>query len=202
MKDRRLWTGVLLAGALAACSGNGVPPVDGATAHGYLLPTFPGGYEFFVALPPPFSSFLPLSGEESTREPPEADFYAPASEYFFSYAFIWWLAGTPDLSTAALQSDVDLYYTGLCPSPTVAVTLQEPDATASADAGAGALAARRAGTLDVGTCFNNPVPPAAMELSTYDCPDHHAVIALVSPQDTSSHVWQELRAIRDGFQCW
>lgn len=214
MNPRRSRLGSLaLAGVLAACGGCGAqaaandggtdaPPGDRASAHGYLLPGFPGGYDFAVLLPPSFAPLLSLSGEEATREPPEADFYAPASPYYFSYAFIWWLVGNPVLTTATLQSDLDLYYTGLCPSQTVTVTLQEPAAGATADAGAGMLVARRAGTLDVGTCFDNPVPPSVVELSTYDCPDHHAVIALISPQETSGQVWQELRGIRDGFSCW
>jgi hypothetical protein len=210
MNDRRPGFRALtvLAAALAGCGGGAVrttnPDADGADAppHGYVLPAFPGGYQFALVLPPSFSPSLALSGEEATREPPESEFYAPGTEYFFSYAFIWWLVGTPDLSTEALQGDVDVYYTGLCPSQTVAVTLQAPDATAGADAGAGVLVARRGGALDVGTCFNHPVPPSAIELSTYDCPDHQAVIALISPQDASGPVWQELRGIRDGFLCW
>jgi hypothetical protein len=64
------------------------------------------------------------------------------------------------------------------------------------------LVARRAGTLEVGTCFGNPVGPATIDVSTYDCPDHRAVIVLVSPQPASSQVWTDLYAIRDGFNCW
>jgi hypothetical protein len=189
---------------LGGCAGGAITPNpdasgDVAPPHGYALPEFPGGYAFHTALPPTFSRFLPLSGEEATREPPEAEFYDPASPYFFSYLFVWWLTGTPDLSTTALHDDLVLYYTGLCPSQTVAVTLGDPAPPAG---DGGALVARRAGTLEAGTCLGNPVPVAAVETATYDCPDHAAVIVVVSPQPSSSQVRADLVAIRDGFTCW
>jgi hypothetical protein len=182
---------------LGGCGGGGMP--DAAPLHGYSLPELRGGFTFRTQLPPAFSRFLPLYGEEQTREPPEADFYDPSSAYFFSYLFIWWLTDTPDLSTTALRDDLSLYYTGLCPSQTVAVTLADSEPAA---ADAGTLVARRRGTLDAQTCLGNPVPIAAVETSTYDCPDHAAVIVLVSPQPPSSRVWTDLVAIRDGFTCW
>jgi len=210
----------LLLVSVLACGGGGTSPHDGDTGAmkpdaapeadaaldaggedgmpgGYSLPGFPGGNSFFYLLPPSFSRFLPLYGQGSTREPP--GFYDATSDYYFSYAFIWWIEGTADLSTPALRQDLQSYYTGLCPSQTVAVTLDDPSA-ASGDAGA--LVARRAGTLDAGTCFGNPVPVATIEVSSYECSDHHAVLVLVSPQPTTSQVWTDLYAIRDGFQCW
>jgi len=183
--------------ALGGCGGGGMTVVT--PLHGYSLPQFPGGFTFHTGLPPAFSRFLPLSGEEETREPPGADFYNPSSAYFFSYLFIWWLTDTPDLSTTALRDDLSLYYTGLCPSQTVVVTRADPEPAA---ADAGTLVARRRGTLDAQTCLGNPVPIAAVETSTYNCPDHAAVIVLVSPQPPSSEVWTDLVAIRDGFTCW
>jgi hypothetical protein len=170
---------------------------DRVAPGGYSLPEFPGGVTFFIPLPPAFSPFLPLSGDEATREP--APFYDTTSDYFFSYEFIWWLTGTPDLSTDALRDDLRTYFVGLCATTTpVALTLADP-----VPAGSG----RRAGTLDVGnggpgSCFGNPVPPATLDVSTFDCPDHKAVIIIVSPQPQSSQVWTDLRAIRDGFLCW
>jgi hypothetical protein len=119
---------------LTRCAGNGTAPHgngadasrdsegDVAMTHGYSLPEFPAGFVFHTPLPPTFAPSLPLSGEEATREPPEADFYNPASPYFFSYLFIWWLTGTPDLSTTGLRDDLRLYYAGLCPSGTVSVS--------------------------------------------------------------------------------
>jgi hypothetical protein len=170
---------------------------DAPVPHGYSLPGFEGGTEYGYRLPPPFSPFLPLRGDGATREP--AGFYEPTSDYFFSYAFIWWIEDMPDLSTSALESDIELYFAGLCPSPTAAVTLGDSGAL---PADPGMLAARRAGTLEAGTCFDNPVPLATLEVSTYACPDHAAVLVLVSPEPSSSQVWTDLFAIRDGFTCF
>ena len=60
--------------ALAGCAGCGKADAarDGAVVHGYSLPEFPGGFAFHTPLPPSFSPFLPLYGEETTREPPGA----------------------------------------------------------------------------------------------------------------------------------
>jgi hypothetical protein len=177
--------------------GQGDAGADAAAPGSYSLPEFPGGNAFYIRLPPMFAPFLPLFGDEATREPP--GFYEPTSEYLFSYGFIWWLTGAPDLSTAALRSHIREYYVGLCKTTSTVVTLDGPTA---GPPDAGPLVARRDGTLEVGTCFNNTVGTATIEVSTYDCPDHEAVIVLVSPQPQSSQVWTELRAIRDGFMCW
>jgi hypothetical protein len=181
----------------AGQGGNPDAGAEAATPGGYSLPDFPGGNDFFLSLPPTFSPFLPLSGDEATREPP--GFHDPASDYYFSYEFIWWLTGTPDLSTAGLRADLHDYFIGLCGSTTAAVTLGDPP---GGTADAGVLVARREGTLDAGSCFNSPVPLATIEASTYACPDHTAVIVLVSPQPAASQVWTDLRAIRDQFTCF
>jgi hypothetical protein len=207
VKARRFAIAIVLCGcgggATAQQSDGGDAAADTAAEvaplHGYSLAGFPGGFTFYTRLPPSFSPLLPLSGEEETREPPEADFYDPSSAYFFSYLFIWWLTGTPDLSTAALREDLHIYYAGLCPSQSATVTLGDPEPAA---ADAGMLVARRSGTLEATTCLSNPVPIAAVQTSTYECPDHAAVIVLVSPQPAASQVWTDLVAIRDGFTCW
>lgn len=181
-------------------------------ASGYTLSSFAGGFDFALTLPPRFAPFLALAGDEVTREMPE--FYGTASPNYFSYGFLWWLTGAPDLSTSALRDHLALYYTGLCALTTAAtVTLQEPDLNgapaAAADAGgprAGALVARRMGTLRVGSCkgFDAPIADSSVEVSTYACGDHPAVLVLVSPQPSSpdNAVWRQLRAMRDTFTCW
>jgi len=175
---------------------------DNAITHGYALPEFPGGNAFYIHLPPTFSQFLPLYGEETTREPP--GFYDPQSAYYFAYEYIWWLIDNPDLSTTALRSNLRDYYAGLCKT-TVSVTLDDPASPTpmtSPDAGAAVLVARRQGTLEAGTCFGNPVPTATLDVSTYTCPDHAAVIVMVSPQSASDQVKADLQAVRDAFRCW
>jgi len=196
---RYLAPGALAMLLLAGCSSSSSHADGGADAApgGYSLPEFQGGFSFFMSLPPDFSPFLPLSGDEATREP--AGFHDSTSDYYFSYEFIWWLTGTPDLTTTGLRGDLSDYFNGLCGSTTATVTLDDP---ASAVGDAGLLVARRSGTLDAGSCFNAAVPAAALDVSTYHCPDHTAVIVLVSPQPAASQVWTDLRAVRDGFSCY
>jgi hypothetical protein len=174
---------------------------DGAKPGGFMLNGFVGGFDDHFLLPPRFSPFLPLAGEEVTREPP--GFYDVNATTHFSYAFLWWLTGTPDLSTGALRDDLQIYYIGLCDSSRVAVTLQDPQSPRDPQdaVDAGVLQARRDGTLSAGTCFGNPVPTATLEVSSYDCPGHAAVLVLIGSQPPSSPVWADLMRIRDSFSC-
>ena len=177
-------------------------PLDGAMPGGFILDSFVDGFDDHFLLPPRFASLLPLTGEEVTREPP--GFYDVSARTYFSYAFLWWVTGTPDLSTAALRDDLQIYYIGLCDTSRVSVTLQDPQSPRDPrDAfDAGVLLARRDGTLSAGTCFGKPVPMATLEVSTYRCPDHSAVLVLIRSQPPTSQVWADLVRIRDSFSCF
>jgi len=175
-------------------------PTDASTAAdssmgGFSLGSFAGGFDDQLVLPPHFAAALPLHGLEETRESP--GLYQPAGDQYFSYAVFWWAEGSVDLSTEALRSDLATYYAGLCMSPSVTVTLGDPEAVA-----AGEFSSRRAGEMSVGSCFGAAVPPAMIEVSVASCPDHTAILILVSPQPASSQVWADLHSIRDSFSCW
>jgi len=171
------------------------PPAADAAAGGFSLGSFAGGFDDHLPLPPYFASLLPLHGQEETRESP--GLYDATSDQYFSYGVFWWAEGTVDLTTEALRSDVAMYYAGLCNSASVTVTLGDPDPS-----GAAPFSSRRTGALSVGSCFNAPVPPATVEVSAAVCPDHTAILILVSPQLADSQVWTDLHAIRDSFHCW
>ena len=174
-------------------------PTDASTADGqvggFSLGSFTGGFDDHLTLPPSFASLLPLHGREETRESP--GLYDATSEQYFSYGVLWWAEGTLDLTTEALRSDVAMYYTGLCSSASVTVALGDPDT-----ADAAPFSSRRTGTMSVGSCFDAPVPPATVEVSAAVCPDHTAILILVSPQPADSQVWMDLHTIRDSFRCW
>jgi len=189
-------TALLVALLCVSCwARDGKPPAVDASAGGFSLASFSDGFDDHLPLPPYFASLLPLHGREETREPP--GMYEPTSDHFFSYGVFWWAEGTADLTTEALRSDLTTYYTGLCNSASVTVTLGDPDA-----AGAGPFSSRRTGSMTVGSCFDSPVAPATVEVSAAVCPDHTAILVLVSPQPASSPVWMELHAIHDSFRCW
>ncbi|HMI87617.1 MAG TPA: hypothetical protein VK550_26205 [Polyangiaceae bacterium] len=186
----------------AVTDGDAGVPFDSARPGGFMLDSFVGGFDDYFSLPPRFSSFFPLTGEEVTREPP--GFYDVNASTYFSYAFLWWVTGTPDVSTGALRDDLQIYYIGLCGNSQVKVTLQDPQIPRGphGSVDAGVLLARRDGTLSAGTCFGNPVPMATLEVSTYQCPDHSAVLMLVRSQPPSSQVRADLVRIRDSFSCF
>jgi hypothetical protein len=171
------------------------PAAGDASAGGYSLTDFVGGFDDQLLLPPAFARDLPLHGQEETREPP--GMHQPDDGQYFSYAVLWWVAGAVDSSTAALRADLATYYAGLCGNPPSIVTLGDPETTAG-----GAFGSRRTGALSVGSCFAAAVPPATVEVSVAACPDHAAILILVSPQPASSQVWTDLDSIRDSFRCW
>ena len=187
----------LLAALLCVSCGahDGKPPPSDASAGGFALSSFTDGFDDHLPLPPYFASQLPLHGQEETRESP--GLYDASSDQYFSYGVFWWAEGTVDLTTEALRSDVAMYYEGLCNSASVTVTLGDPDA-----AGSQPFSSRRTGAMSAGSCFDSPVPPATIEVSTAVCPDHTAILVLISPQPASSQVWTDLHAIHDSFRCW
>jgi len=198
----RLRFAPLLAAMLASCVARDqrAAPVDASTdtdapTGGFSLGSFAGGFDDHLVLPPYFAGTLPLHGREETRESP--GLYLPADDQYFSYAVLWWAEGSVDLSTDALRTDVATYYAGLCMIPSATVTLGDPEAGAT-----GTFSSRRAGAMSVGSCFGAAVPPATIEVSAAACPDHTAILILVSPQSGSSPVWADLHSIRDSFTCW
>lgn len=68
------------------------------------------GIEQF-ALPPDFASEMSLKGVEDVRFAP--GWGEPASEDYWSYFYLWWLEGKPELSVKSVQENLRLYYSGL-----------------------------------------------------------------------------------------
>jgi hypothetical protein len=174
-------------------------PNDASDANvpsgGFDLASFPGGFDDAFSLPPEFAPALPLVGAEVTREPP--GMYDTTSEFLFSYAILWWLEGSPALDTESLRDYLLVYYTGLCGGG--AVTLDEPTAPGPNDAGVGLA---RRGTLTVEWCLGVRVPPSVLEVTTFACSTHDAVLTTITPAPAESAAHAELARIRDSFRCF
>ena len=65
-----------------------------------------------IELPPGFAPNLKLKGSEHIRFAP--GMFKPASDSFFSYAFVFELQPKPELTEAVVKEEFLKYYRGLC----------------------------------------------------------------------------------------
>ena len=65
-----------------------------------------------ISLPPGFAPDMKLKGAEHIRFAP--GMMKPASDSFFSYAFVFELQSKPDLTDAVVKEEFLKYYRGLC----------------------------------------------------------------------------------------
>jgi hypothetical protein len=87
-------------------------PFDGHTWKApYQLP-IPTGWnlERFL-IPISFAPSIPYQGVEDIRFAP--GWAAPESEEYWTYAFLWWLQGSPTINAPTLGHQLEAYYTGL-----------------------------------------------------------------------------------------
>jgi hypothetical protein len=77
----------------------------------YSLQIFPGwGVERF-AIPIEFAPSIPYKGVEDLRFAP--GWSDPASEEYWSYAFLWYLEGKPEIDPQTTEKNLAAYYNGL-----------------------------------------------------------------------------------------
>ncbi len=77
----------------------------------YLLPVPKGWSREVFSLPPDFAKQIRFKGVEELRFFP--GWGDEKTEDYWSYAFLWWLEGNPDLDAASLQDNLKILYSGL-----------------------------------------------------------------------------------------
>ncbi|MDP9231118.1 MAG: hypothetical protein M3O67_10690 [Bacteroidota bacterium] len=80
-----------------------IPPYNLAIPKGWGVERFP--------LPPDFAPQIAYEGVEDLRFAP--GWGESTSEEYWSYAYLWWLDGTPKIDAGSLQENLKAYYTGL-----------------------------------------------------------------------------------------
>ena len=164
-----------------------------------------------ISLPPGFAPDMKLKGSEHIRFAP--GMMKPASDSFFSYAFVFELQSKPDLTEAVVKDEFLKYYRGLCKAvlngkvPDVdpsqfTLELHRPKSDAkprSAENDANALM-RYTGTLDWVEPFATKKPQKLkLEIQTWARNDRNFIFACVSPQERDAAIWKQLHAIRDDY---
>ncbi len=160
-----------------------------------------------ITLPPGFAPDMKLKGVEHIRFAP--GMMKPASDSFFSYAFVFELEPQPRLSESTIKDEFLKYYRGLCKAVlkgtlpdvdvsafTIALTQEKPTAN---DAATGATT-RYTGTLDWVEPFATKKPQKLqLEIWTWSRNDRNYLVACVSPQAVDMPIWQQLHKIRDDY---
>ena len=162
-----------------------------------------------IALPPGFAPDMKLKGSEHIRFAP--GMMKPASDSFFSYAFVFELQAKPDLTDAVVKEEFLKYYRGLCTkvldgkAPDVdpskfTLELQRLKSDAKAQPNEKDAPVLYTGTLDwVEPFATKKSQKLNLEIRTWTRTDRNYLFACVSPQARETAIWKQLHAIRDGY---
>ena len=164
-----------------------------------------------IELPPGFAPDMKLKGSEHIRFAP--GMMKPASDSFFSYAFVFELQSKPELTEAVVKDEFLKYYRGLCktvlngkipdvdPSKfTLGLERVKSDTKPPADNNDADAPVLYTGTLDWVEPFATKKPQKLnLEIRTWTRNDRNYIFACVSPQARDTAIWKQLHAIRDDY---
>ncbi|QJB31616.1 hypothetical protein HF329_09960 [Chitinophaga oryzae] len=158
---------------------------------GWTTETFP--------IPIDFAPTIPYKGKEELRFTPG---WGAPGEQHWSYAFVWWLEGMPEISEATLQRDLEAYYGGLVgrnitkrniPADKVVPTKVAIRKVTTASG----YAATYSGTVDM-------LDYMALEPITLNCvvhlfrckkDNHTGIYFEVSPKKSNDPLWQQFEKL-------
>ncbi|MBS0201982.1 MAG: hypothetical protein JSS49_03720 [Planctomycetes bacterium] len=160
-----------------------------------------------IALPPGFAPDMTLKGSEHIRFAP--GMMKPASETFFSYAFVFELESKPELTEAVVKEEFLKYYRGLCK---VVLNGKLPDVDpakfqlelkrAKSDADGKGIDSPivYTGTLDWVEPFATRKPQTLnLDIRTWNGTNRKFLFACVSPKPRDAAIWKQLQSIREDY---
>lgn len=164
-----------------------------------------------IKLPPGFAPEMKLQGSEHIRFAP--GMMQPASNSFFSYAFVFELQPQPVLTEMVVKDEFLKYYRGLCkavlngkhpdvdPSEfTLELRRVPSDAKPAPDEQAADAPIRYTGTLEWVEPFATKKPQKLnLEISTWAGNGRNYLFACVSPQGRDRPIWKQLDKICDDY---
>jgi hypothetical protein len=184
-------------------------PACGAGAK-FVWPAPEGWKTETIPFPLDFAPDLPYRGREELRFAPA--FFEPSAPGYFSYAFVWWLEGSPALDQQSLERDLARYFAGLCGAVGGKKFSFDPGRFKArlepAEPSATAIAATKAfqGTIDAYDPFKNGNGREItlnVDISIGDCAaeGRRVVLVLASPKPRSDTIWKALAERKSGFHC-
>jgi hypothetical protein len=204
--------GAVLTASASACGSSRTKPAPVEKAATALAaPTAPPAWETpagwrteTIPFPLDFAKGLPYRGVEELRFP--KPFLTPGDDWYFSYAFIWYVAAPGPTDAAALEKDLVDYFRGL------AVAVGGAD---HADIAAHPFAAELDGDLAKGRVTGTVAAfdpfatkkPVTLQLRIWAVPctasHERAYVFIASPRATADGdaVWAELERLGAAFRC-
>jgi hypothetical protein len=172
----------------------------------YLLPVPEGWRIERFSLPPEFAKDINFKGVEDVR-------FAPGwgdvrSEEYWTYAFLWWTEGIPELNTSILEKSLKSYYSGLIARniptrkipeskllPTVVNIHVTNTIKGDLETYSGTIS-----MLDYMT--QTPMVLNAL-IHKRNCPDknHSYIFFEISPKPLANPLWQKLNMLYSGLEC-
>ena len=164
-----------------------------------------------IELPPGFAPDMKLKGSEHIRFAP--GMMKATSDSFFSYAFVFELEAKPVLTETVVKDEFLKYYRGLCkavlngklpdvdPSKfTLELKRVKSEAKSSTDEQAVDTPTLYTGILDWVEPFATRKPQKLnLEIRTWSSDNRNYLFACVTPQDSDTAIWKQLRTIRDDY---
>jgi hypothetical protein len=183
--------------AIAGDEENGTSSFFLPTPDGWRTETLP----FLLS----FAPELKHQGVEELRFAP--GMFKADGDDFWSYAFIWWIVDDAVLEPDGLASDLEVYFAGLTKAVATERGVDASDATVDVHLERVASSGQPIELEGWAKTFDPFVTAAPISLGLrvrqIRCPveERLAVIFELSPQQCNHVVWEQLAAIREGFQC-
>lgn len=171
----------------------------------YYLPSLPGWGEERFPIPIGFAPSIPLKGVEDLRFSP--DWAKPQSQQYWTYAFLWYLDGSPKITKDSLARYLTAYYSGLYYANTqgdsirlldqVAVTAKINTVPASKGMEASFL-----GDIRMNDYMQRKPITLRVKIHMRNCPNGKtALFFQLSPRPFSDEIWKSLDQIWKDFSC-
>lgn len=172
----------------------------------YQLPIPEAWSVEFFALPPDFAQQIIYKGVEDVR-------FAPGwgdakTEDYWTYAYLWWLAGNPVIDAESLQTSLKAYYTGLIDRniPVRKITADKLFPTVvnihPVKAKTGDLETW-SGTISMLDYMSQTPMVLNTLIHKKNCPDKDHIILFfeISPKPSTHPIWQKLNKLNMDIEC-
>jgi len=178
--------------------------IDSPYVAPYFLPT-PNGYTTeVIPFPIEFAPSINYNGVEDLRF--TAGWGNAATEDYWSYAFLWWLEGAPEINENVVTNNLEAYYSGLVgrnikprniPENKI-VPVQVKVTPTAATAGDAQTFEGAVYMLDY--MQQKPIT-LHVRVHVRTCDNKTVVFHEISPQPYNNVTWKALDEIWNGFKC-
>ncbi|WP_338868923.1 hypothetical protein WBJ53_18785 [Spirosoma sp. SC4-14] len=173
------------------------PPYNLAVPDGWTTERFP--------IPIDFAPQIPYKGVEELRFTP--GWGKRTSAEYWSYAYLWWLEGSPTITALSLQANLTAYYAGLVSRNSTSrhgLTTKGVDTTTQLkkirSTGAGEVYSGTIVMLDY--MAQTPIIlNCRIHVDRCREQNHTAVFVEISPKPAQNPTWKKLDALYGSFVC-